>query len=56
MRLSIKTVDNIVYQFLQTYDLNQGLKKYRSRAKNVADKEALQLLNRVAYKPIKVDI
>jgi hypothetical protein len=40
--------------FLQTYSLNQGLKKIGGRGKDVANKEMKQLHNRVVFEPILI--
>jgi hypothetical protein len=42
------------YSFLQTYSLNQGLKKFGELGRKAAHKEMKQLHDRVVFKPIHV--
>jgi hypothetical protein len=42
------------YSFLQTYSLNQGLKKFGEQGRKAAHKEMKQLHDRVVFKPIHI--
>jgi hypothetical protein len=42
------------YSFLQTYSLNQGLKKFGEQGRKAAHKEIEQLHDRVVFKPIHI--
>jgi hypothetical protein len=42
------------FSFLQTYSLNQGLKRFGERGRKVAHKEVRQLHDRVVSEPIHI--
>jgi hypothetical protein len=43
------------FSFLQTYSLNQGLKRFGERGRKAAHKEVQQLHDRVVFEPIHVE-
>ncbi len=42
-------------QFVETYSLKQGLKKFKEHSREAAYKEMRQLHDRVVFKPIKIE-
>jgi hypothetical protein len=43
------------FSFLQTYSLNQGLKRFGERGRKAAHKEVRQLHDRVIFEPIHIE-
>jgi hypothetical protein len=43
------------YQFIQTYTLNKGIKKFGIEGKRAAFKEMKQLHDRIAFIPVRVE-
>jgi hypothetical protein len=43
------------FSFLQTYSLNQGLKRFGERGRKMAHKEVRQLHDRVVFEPIHIE-
>ena len=49
-----KMDDNEVYNFIQTYSLNKGIKKFGESGKQAVNKELKQVHDRVVFEPIHV--